>query len=92
MKHCLHSNLVAGLELSGQPASRPVGFCTGSETGDTVGTPIFTESTTLYDVQNILCHSDPKVTQRYAHLSTKSLQAAADSDGDIINAAMPESS
>ena len=46
---------------------------------------------TLYDVQKILGHSDPTVTQRYAHLSTKSLQAAADSAGDIINAAMPES-
>jgi hypothetical protein len=29
------------------------------------------------------------VTQRYAHLSRKSLQAAADSARDIINAAMP---
>jgi integrase len=46
---------------------------------------------TLYDVQNILGHSDPTVTQRYAHLSTKSLRAAADSAGDIIDAAMPES-
>jgi hypothetical protein len=38
-----------------------------------------------------LGHSDPSVTMRYAHLSTKSLQAAADSASDIINAAMPES-
>ena len=32
---------------------------------------------TLYEVQQILGHSDPSVTQRYAHLSTKSLQEAA---------------
>lgn len=34
---------------------------------------------TLYEVQQILGHSNPVVTQRYAHLSTKSLQEAADS-------------
>jgi len=34
---------------------------------------------TLYEVQQILGHSNPAVTQRYAHLSTKSLQEAADS-------------
>lgn len=33
----------------------------------------------LYEVQQILGHSSPVVTQRYAHLSTKALQAAADS-------------
>lgn len=32
---------------------------------------------TLYEVQQILGHSDPSVTQRYAHLSSKSLQDAA---------------
>lgn len=31
----------------------------------------------LYEVQQILGHSDPKVTMRYAHLSTKALQEAA---------------
>lgn len=31
----------------------------------------------LYEVQQILGHSSPVVTQRYAHLSTKSLQEAA---------------
>jgi integrase len=46
---------------------------------------------TLYEVQQILGHSDPSVTQRYAHLSTKSLQDAANSASDAINAAMPES-
>lgn len=45
---------------------------------------------TLYEVQMALGHSDPTVTQRYAHLSTKSLQDAANSASDAINAAMPE--
>jgi len=43
---------------------------------------------TLYEVQQILGHSDPKVTQRYAHLSTKSLQAAANSASDCMTAAL----
>ena len=43
---------------------------------------------TLYEVQQILGHSDPSVTQRYAHLSTKSLQAAADSASDVLTGAM----
>lgn len=34
---------------------------------------------TLYEVQQILGHSDPKVTMRYAHLSTKALREAANS-------------
>lgn len=33
----------------------------------------------LYSVQQILGHSDPKVTMRYAHLSTKTLQEASNS-------------
>ena len=45
---------------------------------------------TLYEVQAILGHSDPTVTQRYAHLSTKSLQDAASSASDIITGAMPK--
>ena len=45
----------------------------------------------LYEVQQILGHSDPKVTQRYAHLSSKSLQDAADSASDVISGAMPKS-
>ena len=43
---------------------------------------------TLYEVQQILGHSDPSVTQRYAHLSTKSLQDAANSASVIIKGAM----
>jgi len=46
---------------------------------------------TLYEVQQILGHSDPMVTQRYAHLSSKSLQAAAASASDAINVAMQAS-
>lgn len=44
---------------------------------------------TLYEVQACLGHSDPKVTQRYAHLSTQSLQAAANSASVMIRGAMP---
>ncbi len=38
----------------------------------------------LFEVQQILGHSDPTVTQRYAHLSTRSLQEAADSASTLI--------
>ena len=41
----------------------------------------------LYEVQNILGHSDPKVTQRYSHLSSKSMQDASNSASIIIKAA-----
>lgn len=34
---------------------------------------------TLFEVQSILGHSSPVVTQRYSHLSTKSLAEAANS-------------
>ena len=43
---------------------------------------------TLYEVQQILGHSDSKVTQRYAHLSSKSLQDAANSASVIIEKGM----
>jgi site-specific recombinase XerD len=33
----------------------------------------------LFSVRQILGHSDPKVTMRYAHLSTKALLDAANS-------------
>lgn len=42
---------------------------------------------TIYEVQKILGHSDTKVTERYAHLSTKTLQAAADSASVAIRGA-----
>ena len=42
----------------------------------------------LYEVQKILGHSTPIMTQRYAHLSTKTLQEASNAAGDAIQAAM----
>ena len=51
---------------------------------------LINQGRTLYEVQQILGHSDPTVMQRYTHLSTKSLQAAADSASDAISGAMPE--
>lgn len=42
---------------------------------------------TLYEVQQILGHSDPSVTQRYSHLSSKSLQEAANSASVMIKGA-----
>ena len=44
-----------------------------------------------YEFQQILGHSDPNVTQRYAHLSKRSLQDAADSADDIISKALRRS-
>ena len=41
----------------------------------------------LYEVQQILGHSDPKVTMRYAHLSAKSLQQAANAGSMIVKQA-----
>jgi integrase len=43
---------------------------------------------TLYEVQQILGHSSPTVTQRYAHLSTKSLQEAANSASVAIKSGL----
>ena len=39
---------------------------------------------TLYEVQQILGHSQPQVTQRYSHLSTKTLQEAANAASAVI--------
>jgi site-specific recombinase XerD len=47
----------------------------------------------LYEVQQILGHSDPKVTMRYAHLSARALQDAANAASVIVRkpvAAEPE--
>ena len=38
----------------------------------------------LFEVQQILGHSDPKVTMRYAHLSSKALQEAANAGSMIV--------
>ena len=45
---------------------------------------------TLYEVQKILGHSSHSVTERYAHLSSKSLMDAANSASIIIQNAMPQ--
>ena len=44
----------------------------------------------LYEVQQILGHSDPKITMRYAHLSTKALQAAASSASVFVPKQEPQ--
>jgi len=44
----------------------------------------------LYDVQVILGHSHPVVTQRYAHLSTRAMQEAADTASARITSALGE--
>ena len=46
----------------------------------------------LYEVQQILGHSNPKVTQRYSHLSTATLQDAAGSAADRISEALKKTS
>ena len=43
---------------------------------------------TLYEVQAVLGHADPKVTMRYAHLSTKTMQDASDAVSVAISQAM----
>lgn len=45
---------------------------------------------TLYEVQQILGHSQSIVTERYAHLSTKTLQEASNSASLIIKGAMQQ--
>lgn len=47
---------------------------------------------TLYEVQQILGHSVPTVTQRYSHLSAKTLLSATDAASNCINAAMAANS
>ena len=42
----------------------------------------------LYEVQQALGHSDPKVTMRYSHLTKDTLQKAADSAAEQIRAAI----
>lgn len=43
---------------------------------------------TLYEVQHVLGHASPTVSQRYAHLSTKSLAAASNTASLAIQRAM----
>jgi site-specific recombinase XerD len=42
----------------------------------------------LFEVQNILGHSTPQMTQRYDHLSTETLQEAANSASKAFDKAI----
>ena len=53
---------------------------------------LINSGSSLYIVQQILGHSDPSVTQRYAHLSMKSLNDASDNASAIIKGAMKQES
>lgn len=53
---------------------------------------LINSGSSLYIVQLILGHSDPIITQRYAHLSMKSLNDASDSASAIIKGAMEKKS
>ena len=44
----------------------------------------------LYIIAGVLGHSNPSVTQRYAHLSAETLLDAANCTSDVIRGAMPE--
>jgi integrase len=46
---------------------------------------------TLYEVQAILGHSSSKVTERYAHLNTKTLQQASASAAAKLNGTVAKS-
>ena len=45
---------------------------------------------TLYDAQKLLGHSSPRMTERYAHLSSDRLHHAASEVGDHYGMAMLE--
>ena len=44
---------------------------------------------TLYEVQNLLGHSTPQVTQRYAHMNTQTLLDASEVASIALRAASP---
>lgn len=50
---------------------------------------LVTSGRSLYEVQKILAHSDPKITMRYAHLSAKTLQEAANAASVLMPLAVP---
>jgi integrase len=51
---------------------------------------LINDGRTLFEVQQILGHSNPKVTQRYAHLTAKTLEAAANCASNRIDDVMKE--
>lgn len=48
---------------------------------------LINQGRSLYEVQKILRHSDPKVTTRYSHLTTATLQSAVNSASEVIQRA-----
>lgn len=50
---------------------------------------LVTSGRSLYEVQKILAHSDPKITMRYAHLSAKTLQEAANAASVLFPSIAP---
>jgi site-specific recombinase XerD len=53
---------------------------------------LINSGSSLYIVQQILGHSNPSVTQRYSHLSMKTLNDASDNASAIIKGAMKKES
>ena len=51
---------------------------------------VISSGRSLYDVQVLLGHSDPRVSQRYARLSMSTLKAAADTASVFVPKAQPE--
>lgn len=41
----------------------------------------------LYEVQSMLGHSTPQMTQRYAHIANKALRSASQRVADVVSAA-----
>jgi integrase len=54
----------------------------------TLASVLVNSGRSLYEVQMILGHSSPIVTQRYAHLSTRSMQDAAASASAVLQSAL----
>jgi integrase len=52
---------------------------------------LINQGRSLYEVQKILRHSDPKVTARYSHLTTATLQSAVNSASEVIQRAQTPS-
>jgi len=48
----------------------------------------FSGNVDMYTLQKLLTHSDPQMTQRYAHLRDETLKSASDLAGEIIGEAM----
>lgn len=51
----------------------------------TYASMLVTSGRSLYEVQKLLSHSDPKITMRYAHLSPKTLHEAASAASVLVS-------